>query len=293
VVEQKTAPEEQAAPEPLPDFQAAPEPKTASPAGLDLTADLAEPKSSELEFLEIPEPPASAGVEPTADATSSPEETTPLAGLVSAEFVPPKDVSFRSHPELTHDFGASEPPDIEELEVETADEVELQSSGAAEFRVENAAEDFMDAVAAPAPMQREELELSPPPVYEVQAELEPELAPEPAPPPPAKPEPARTPVPLSAEPRRSYSVRETRGRSVASFFKTLLSARPAGPAAEGTDAVVSRRPPEEPVAEAQDTTVSFDDFFGAASGSTPAKQDEDPSKDDLDQFQSWLQNLKR
>src|SRR5215210_5522002 len=51
VVEQKTAPEEKAAPEPLPDFPAAPEPKTASdPAGLDL----AESKSSELEFLEIP-----------------------------------------------------------------------------------------------------------------------------------------------------------------------------------------------------------------------------------------------
>jgi hypothetical protein len=41
--------------------------------------------------------------------------------------------------------------------------------------------------------------------------------------------------------------------------------------------------------------VSFDEFFGAAAaGSSPAAQgNSDPGKDDLDQFQSWLQNLKR
>ena len=41
-------------------------------------------------------------------------------------------------------------------------------------------------------------------------------------------------------------------------------------------------------------TVSFDDFFNAAtSGSSPGNKEGDPSKDDLDQFQTWLQNLKR
>jgi hypothetical protein len=41
--------------------------------------------------------------------------------------------------------------------------------------------------------------------------------------------------------------------------------------------------------------VSFDEFFGAAAGgSTQASHGKaEPGKDDLDQFQSWLQNLKR
>jgi hypothetical protein len=40
--------------------------------------------------------------------------------------------------------------------------------------------------------------------------------------------------------------------------------------------------------------VSFDDFFGSEQeGSAPARQRADPGKDDLDQFQTWLQNLKR
>jgi len=44
-----------------------------------------------------------------------------------------------------------------------------------------------------------------------------------------------------------------------------------------------------------DSTVSFDEFFGsAATDSSPAARGEsEPSKEDLDQFQSWLQNLKR
>jgi hypothetical protein len=43
----------------------------------------------------------------------------------------------------------------------------------------------------------------------------------------------------------------------------------------------------------QDATVSFDDFFGApAGGSGGAKGSSDAGEDDLDQFQSWLQNLK-
>jgi len=45
----------------------------------------------------------------------------------------------------------------------------------------------------------------------------------------------------------------------------------------------------------QNGGVSFDDFFSApsAGSSSAAKKDTDPGKDDLDQFQSWLQNLKR
>jgi hypothetical protein len=44
----------------------------------------------------------------------------------------------------------------------------------------------------------------------------------------------------------------------------------------------------------EDGTVTFDDFFGAtATGSGGSKGSSEAGEDDLDQFQSWLQNLKR
>jgi len=54
-------------------------------------------------------------------------------------------------------------------------------------------------------------------------------------------------------------------------------------------------PPAVPSPEKQsDGPVSFDDFFGSeAEKATPLRQRADPGKDDLDQFQTWLQNLKR
>jgi hypothetical protein len=42
---------------------------------------------------------------------------------------------------------------------------------------------------------------------------------------------------------------------------------------------------------AGDTTVSFDDLFGAEPSSRATGSDQ--GKEDLDQFQTWLQNLKR
>jgi len=39
--------------------------------------------------------------------------------------------------------------------------------------------------------------------------------------------------------------------------------------------------------------VSFDDFFGSATGGSSPAPGGEPGKDDLDQFHSWLQNLKR
>jgi hypothetical protein len=52
--------------------------------------------------------------------------------------------------------------------------------------------------------------------------------------------------------------------------------------------------PLSPVATpSQDAAVSFDDFFGAAAGGSGAPNSTEAGKDDLDQFQSWLQNLKR
>jgi hypothetical protein len=72
---------------------------------------------------------------------------------------------------------------------------------------------------------------------------------------------------------------------------------PAQEAAQSAQQPGHQAAPLAPAAPAaaspQDTDVSFDDFFGAATGGTGAPKSADAGKDDLDQFQSWLQNLKR
>jgi Tetratricopeptide repeat len=268
-----------------------PSPAQASEPVLDLTAALEEPSpmvpaeeatpaasaseagSSPLEFLDT-----SAPAEPVAPGPAEPTGAVP--GLISAEFVPPKDTSYRLHPELTQDLVQRPDPVVENLEVETAEEVELQSSGASEFRVPNAAEDFLDAEPAPAAAELEPLP-PPPPAR-------------PSDPVPAQPAPS-IPAPVESVQRRPekrlYSARDTKGQSVAAFFATLLAARPAQGANGGPSPVTG----PAPVSSSSSDDVSFDEFFGAASaGSTPTTQGtKDPGKDDLDQFQSWLQNLKR
>jgi hypothetical protein len=221
--------------------------------------------------------------------------------LISAEFEPPLE-------------------SIGGLGVETSEDVVLEVSGNSEFRVPDASEDFK-ALAE---------RLSSPPRR---------------PPAPALPEPAPKPVEAAsrtaAEPksgatkspageeqtigvpatRPSYLARETKGRSVAAFFHSLLAARPPGErgltgagtgSPTGTDAPARAVhdggalgslagdenllvPPTVAAADPKgDGAVSFDDFFGAErEGSTPLTQRADPGKDDLDQFQTWLQNLKR
>ena len=299
----KAEPAAEAKPEALtPLLEPEPAPRAAA-TSLDLTAAIAEPapvsppeppaeasqpKAPVLEFLDTSEPsrpgPEPASLLPEEQVTPS-EEPAPVTGLISQEFVPPKDAAYRFHPELTHEFVSAGDEVSDQLQVETAEELELRSSGADEFRVPNAAEDFMEVVAHP--------------------------------PPSSPPEPVT--LPPTPEPNRlSYSVRDTQGQSVASFFQALLAARPPG-SPSATAAVVDAPPlsgiaqdgitpdpvlredavPGSPAIPAstppQDVTVSFDDFFGApAAGSSPSpKGGADPSKDDLDQFQSWLQNLKR
>jgi hypothetical protein len=286
------------------------EPSSPPPAGpaetapLDLTAAMVEPVSAapaeresggrepELEFLDT-SAPSSKSVEPAATPEVKQDQSTPepapVAGLIVQEFVPPADTSYRSHPELTQEF-ASTGDSSDRLEVETVEGVELQSSGAAEFRVPNAAEELM-------------------------APLEPAPTPTPSPVPAA--EPRRAPE-VTSEPRRSsYSVRDTNGQSVADYFQSMLARRPTG-GPTGGDAAGARSqanasttapnpattiggeesaqsaapaPSSGPPADA----VSFDDFFGAPAGGTSSlpKGRPDPGEDDLDQFQSWLQNLKR
>lgn len=293
------------------------------PAALDLTAAIADPvppkneardeaatSSPPLEFLDTSKPapptePVSEAEPPVVrDEVSSVEQPAQVDGLISQEFVPPKDAGYHLHPELTQEFGTTGEP-VEQLEVETAAEVELQSSGASEFRVPNAAEDFMEAV-SPA---REAAPPAPPPPQSQSA------------PPPQvhfAPPPEITPAPPPITPARpSYSARETRGQSVAAFFQAMLSARPPGAdptrgtqqdsktagipsqdASPSPGGSVGQPAPMSPAVPAgaspQDATVSFDDFFGApAGGAGGSKASSDAGEDDLDQFQSWLQNLKR
>ncbi len=309
---------ESKSPETRPPEEKPPEAKAGQDApSLELTAAIAEPKpSSDLQFLDIGEPPQKAGTPPATtapDAAGPSEESVTLPGLISQEFVPPKEGSYDLHPELAHDYGSAGSPEVEDLGVETADEVELQSSGASEFRVPNAAEDFMDAeAAAPAPAASgwPEIEVASPPAFEIPPAVEepsesqksaPAAESAPATPPIVVPEPAS--VPEST--RRSYSVRETKGQSVVAFFHSLLSARPVGspgPSSEASAGAAQERAfpagtvaaGSAPPSAGSPDTVSFDDFFNAAtSGSAAETKEGDPSKDDLDQFQSWLQNLKR
>lgn len=122
-----------------------------------------------------------------------------------------------------------------------------------------------------------------------------------------------------------------RGQTVAAFLAGILAARPAGAAAwspasgearplspdagsNGADAAPTRPaadhlslsavfgdtgspvPPAVPAGttSADDEGISFDAFFGSEAASTPTKaRGASRDDDDLDQFHSWLQNLKR
>ncbi len=240
---------------------------------------------------------ASLGLCAGACRSQTPAETVPpVAGLITAEFEPPLEA-------------------IGGLGVETNEEVVLEVSGDSEFRVPDASEDFKSlAERLSAPRRRP------------RATPLPEAAPritEDASKTAAEPEPESTAKEEQTigrpATRRLYLASETKGRSVASFFHSLLAARPpaeagfagaesqvkgAGPARSPQDAGSLSSlagddnlptPPAVPAADQKaDGAVSFDDFFGSeAEGSTPKRQRADPGKDDLDQFQTWLQNLKR
>jgi hypothetical protein len=142
-----------------------------------------------------------------------------------------------------------------------------------------------------------------------------------APAPVSAPEPPAAQAPTA--PRRSYGATETGGQPIARVFKAILTARPpiqaAPPAVRPTttagstagaptrpaaDALSlssvfgeegSATPPAVPAPSAGSGAVSFDDFFGSPRGSSAARTPRagDSKNDDLDQFHTWLQNLKR
>jgi hypothetical protein len=257
------------------------------PESLDLTDEIAAsaaltPAPAEpsplLESRSFPPAPLQQDAPSPAAEPPPSEEAAPLPGLVSAEFVPPKIA-----PEPLTPLG---------LEIETEEDVILRSSGASEFTVPDASQDFM-ALAA-------QLNASRPRnpgrrAADRKAEgREPEArAPEPTVTQPA-PSQAKTPEIVS----RSYAARDTKGQSIAAFFQSLLRARPPGqPGASDQPSRIaagnSGSPHQEVSQPTNDASVSFDDFFGATPTDSSAVAGSEPGNDDLDQFHSWLQNLKR
>ncbi|HZA93198.1 MAG TPA: hypothetical protein VE420_11280, partial [Gemmatimonadales bacterium] len=118
--------------------------------------------------------------------------------------------------------------------------------------------------------------------------------------------------------QRSYSARDTNGQSVGAFFQAMLASRVSGAGDAGNRENTARPdtaaqngggflessygeqqslpvPPAVPSEAPTEAAVSFDDFFNSERGeSTPLPQGKgEAGKDDLDQFQTWLQNLKR
>jgi tetratricopeptide (TPR) repeat protein len=235
--------------------------------------------------------PESLVPEPESPAVT--EGPAPLAGLESAEFQPPK--------RRTEPLG---------LEIETESDVVLNSSGAAEFSVPDASQDFAALAAKlnaarPRSPGRRASDLAPKEAREPVAKPE-----QPAPPEQRVPEPhaaeptavAAAPLPSPSHPlaptSKAYSAGETNGQSIAAFFQALLVARPpATEASASANSEVNSRaqkstPSPAPVAPGKDGLVSFDDFFGAAADGSAIAPGGEPGKDDLDQFHSWLQNLK-
>jgi tetratricopeptide (TPR) repeat protein len=141
-----------------------------------------------------------------------------------------------------------------------------------------------------------------------------------------------TPSPPPA-PRQAYAAKDTHGQSVAEFFRGLLAARPpalsvaptkkvdataTGSTAEAEGAPTrpahdslslssvfgdegTPTPPAVPVSTAgaapapAEGDVSFEEFYSPpARGDAPRQaRTSDTKSDDLDQFHTWLQNLKR
>jgi hypothetical protein len=262
-----------------------------------------------------PEPPA---LQERTDASevqfqgSQVDEPGALAGLISSEFQPPR-----------------EPPSQPiGLEIETEDDVVLRSSGASEFSVPDASQDLaalaakLNASHPRGPGRRaSDRAASERRAAQAEAQARNNAAAQPEPEPGPSPEPEPSPEPVAAL-SVAYGVSETKGQSIAAFFQALLVARPpADPAVRAssgspasTEGGASNVAAQDalalssvfgedsaPVAPAvptpgpaKDAGVSFDDFFGSsAGGSSRTPGSTEPGKDDLDQFHSWLQNLKR
>jgi tetratricopeptide (TPR) repeat protein len=128
-------------------------------------------------------------------------------------------------------------------------------------------------------------------------------------------------------PKRQFAAAATGGRSAGEFFRSMLSSRPphAGPPPAKVEAqrpaAISEaggaptrpahdalslssvfgeesspsRPAVPATGQGEQAGVSYDEFFNPqpAGGASRPPRSPDPKSDDLDQFHTWLQNLKR
>jgi tetratricopeptide (TPR) repeat protein len=285
---EKSAPAEatKAAPPPA---AAAPEvrPEPAEIPPLDLTDDL---KKETVEAdrglaASTEQPPDGLMLEPEPPVAA---DAGQLPGLETAEFEPPRGAPLGP-------LG---------LEIETESDVVLNSSGAAEFSVPDASQDLAALAAKynasrPRTPGRRASDRAAAEAHEAAAKAREMAAAAPAP---------AAPPPTPTSPARPPSARDSKGQTIAAFFHALLLARP--PADAGADQSPrsgTNRSDHAPQANSEpkvaspaassaspgkDELVSFDDFFGSA-GDRSVTASGEPGKDDLDQFHSWLQNLKR
>jgi hypothetical protein len=288
---------------------AAPEvrPALAEIPPLDLTDDL---KKDTVDVVLEPSAPTESGR--AASTTKAPDgltlepepptaaDTGRLPGLEISEFEPP----------------TAAPLGPLGLEIETESDVVLNSSGASEFTVPDASQDLAALAAKynasrPRTPGRRASDLAAAEARDAAAKTSEAAASPPAlatrGPAPESPAP---PPPPPVAPARPYSARETRGQSIGAFFQALLLARPPMESAAGQpapsetsradqdsnsnpgSAAETAAPAASAAGSSKDDLVSFDDFFGSAGGRSVTASGE-PGKDDLDQFQTWLQNLKR
>jgi tetratricopeptide (TPR) repeat protein len=262
----------------------------------DLKKEAAEPVLEPAAFQELkevaPPEPIRADTVPEHERPSDADQPATIPGLVTADFEPPKETPG---------------PPIG-LEIETEQDVVLNSSGASEFSVPDASQELATLAAElnasrPRNPGRRASDRPGAESRNVAVKAEDVSTAEP-PQPPASPQPTA--------PAKGYSARDTNGQSIATFFQALLIARPAANSSTSTSAQSGTTRPDEPAhasssspmgdsaspapsapGQGKDGLVSFDDFFGSAAGGNSPAPGGEPGKDDLDQFHSWLQNLKR
>ena len=300
------------------------EPSEASGVGRGWASESGTPaadKAISLDLEELVSPPKPSEALPEGLELEQPvtldEAVTPLAGLVG-----------RDHPAEDGDADHVTSPEPDGFRVELSEEIVLQSAGGGEFQVPDAAEELRGRSAAPpaeapAVPATESAEPLPEPT---EAAAEPGLVvtaslAEPPPSPPASPRQAyvakETHGQSVAEFFRGMLAARPPAPSVSAAKKVEATTTPA-PAAEAEGAPTrpahdslslssvfgdegTPTPPAVPVSAAgappspTDAGVSFDEFY-----SPPDRRDapraarvSDTKSDDLDQFHTWLQNLKR
>lgn len=277
--------------EPAPSPSSPPE---SAPLVLDRPPEFAELKAEKVES--ITELPTAA----EADAVA------PMPGLISQEFEAPSErlgppaeslgIDLETSGEVVLGGSGSSEYKVANAAEELADSGVSEAAGLPEFRVPDATEEFRAAAEArAAAAARAEAEARAAAEERAAAEKRAAEAAERA----AEEERATAERRAAAEERDSaaaapqrYSARETRGQSVAVFFRGMLAARP--PENTEPSGAASAAPEGEASRPAQDgLSLSFDDFFGSPAKGSAAEKGADPGNDDLDQFHSWLQNLKR